>query len=258
MFFSQLSISWAQDTTGEPTEKPIKEEELNPQQIRYQQEIRWEKMKKESLEDGARGSFDKKKKDFLQDPKRDLFQHSLLLNFSPFDLWIPYKYGASYAYNHSSTKTFEIEYLTRSLSSPVLFDDLGSITDSRLTLMLRKFGTDSSFNHFYGINLSTLTVKLGPAFLSTVSSNPSDFDLVKIQTLGITYGFGNRWSVWKDYNISIDWLTFNLPIFTTQSDLGFLSKSNSASKKDDVEDVVNIFKKLPSLAALKLQIGVSF
>lgn len=244
--------------TAASKEENVADPKLTPQQIRFQQEIRWEKMKKESLEDGKRGALDKKGPQVLQVPNRMSFRHSGFINFSPFDLWIPYKYGLSYGYNYSKTTTFEIEYLTQSLKSPIIFDDLGHITDSRLSLLARKFKKESSFNTFYGLNLSTLTAKLGPAYLSTISANPSAYDIVKIQTLGITYGLGNRWTMYDKYNLSIDWITLNLPLITTKSELGFLSNSNSENRKDDVEKVVRIFRKLPSFAALKVQIGMSF
>jgi len=117
------------------------------------------------------------------------------LIYSPIDLIIPSKIGISYGYRPGNGTVFEIEYLRGTLAIPFLVDDLGSFTDERLSLLVRKFNDEhSSFNFFYGASLVRTKLSLGSSLLSRVPGPiPSGYDLISILTAAPVIGIGNRW-----------------------------------------------------------------
>ena len=189
---------------------------------------------------------------------RELNRHSFLVNYSFFDTWIPGKYGATYAFNASPSGSWEVEYLRGSISVPFFIEDLGKITDQRLTLMYRSFSQRNSFSFLYGANYSSFKFQLGPDYLATITGgNASTFDVVSVETLGITWGMGNRWQINKAI-ISFDWFVINIPVVVLESEAPFLEATASESSKEDIRDVLDIIEKFPTLAILKFQLGFSF
>lgn len=253
LFFTLAAL--ADDKVSQKPAKP----ELTPEQIRFQQEIRWEQMKKNSLKDGKKGPFDKSvQTKFTSNFLREKKKHGVLFNYSYLDLWIPSKWGFSYAYAYNKSQTFELEFLQGGISSPIIIDDLGSITDQRFTLGYRSYDNNNSFHAIYGIYYSKIKASLGPAFLATVSGDSSAFNVVDIQNLGLTYGLGNRWQLENNLTYGIDWFVINLPILNLKKDSPFVDQTQSQSKKDDVENAIKFFNKIPTITLLKLSIGLSF
>lgn len=189
---------------------------------------------------------------------REQNSQNFLVNYSLIDTWIPGKYGVSYAWNISPNGSWEIEYLRGSISVPFIIDDLGKITDQRLTLMYRSFSQRNSFSFLYGVNYSALKFQLGTDYLATISGgNVSAFDIIDIQTLGLTWGMGNRWQI-NSAIISFDWFVINIPVIVLESEAPFLEASSSEQSKKDVRDVLDVVEKFPTFAIIKFQLGFSF
>lgn len=189
---------------------------------------------------------------------REAHSHNLLVNYSFFDTWIPGKYGATYAFNANANGSWELEYLRGSISVPLFIEDLGKITDQRLTLMYRSFSQRNSFSFLYGANYSSLKFQLGPDYLATITGgNLSSFDVISVETLGLTWGLGNRWQINKAI-ISFDWFVINIPVVVLESEAPFLEASASESSKQDIRDVLDVIERFPTLALLKFQLGFSF
>lgn len=189
---------------------------------------------------------------------RDQMQHSLIGTYSPFDLWVPSKLGVSYAFNKSASGSWEVEYLKGSVAFPFIVEELGSITDQRISLFYRSFSDRNSFSYLYGVNYSSLKIQLGTDLLATIlTGDPSSFDVISVKTLGLTWGFGNRWQ-WDHFLIGLDWFTLNIPVYTIEADAPFINATSSESKKDDAQEVLDFAKRIPTLAVLKIQLGISF
>ena len=152
-----------------------------------------------------------------------------------------------------------MEYLRGTIAIPFIIDDLGKITDQRISLFYRSYSNRNSFSFLYGVNYSSFKAQLGTDFLATISGgNVSQFDIVSIQTIGFTWGLGNRWQLKNRLIIGLDWFTINLPLFVLESNADFLSANASAKKKDEIRDALDIIEKIPTLAVFKFQIGMSF
>lgn len=188
---------------------------------------------------------------------REKYNQSLLGTYSLLDMWIPGKWGVSYSYHPSANGSFEIEYLRGKLS-PFIFEELGTITDQRLTLMYRSYSQRNSFNFLYGINYSSLKLQLGSEILATVTTgDPGAFDLISIKTLGLTWGMGSRWNL-NRFLISVDWLVLNIPIIALESEAPFINATSDSSRKDDAQEILDFAKGIPTLAIAKIQLGISF
>jgi len=60
-----------------------------------------------------------------------------LLNYSPLDCLIPSKIGLTLGLVNGTEQTWELEYLKGSVSVPFVIEDLGKMTDERISLIGR-------------------------------------------------------------------------------------------------------------------------
>lgn len=189
---------------------------------------------------------------------RDQNNWTVLGNYSFFDLIIPSKIGATAAYNDGPDKTYELEYLRGSLNVPFLVDDLGGMTDQRLTLMKRSFFGANSFNLSYGLSYMMFDIDLGSEILSRVSGGAAGlYEVISIHSLGLHVGIGNRWIFNERFVFGVDWLTWTQPVFITKRDSDILSYADE-SDYENIDDAIRWAAYFPRLAALKLQFGMTF
>lgn len=255
IFTLSFSISTAaQETPAQPEETPVQKTEPEP--------TLWEKTKaggEKALDAGKKAA--QKVEDAVDSTKsyREKSNHHLLASYSLIDMWIPGKWGVSYSFLPSAQGGWEIEYLRGTMSVPFVIDDLGKITDQRLSLFYRSYSQRNSFNFIYGVNYSSFKAHLGNDILAAVSGgNVAQYDLLTIRTIGLTWGLGNRWYVSNRILMGVDWLTINIPVATLEANAEFLEATASEDKKNDVRDALDIIKHVPTLAIFKLQVGVSF
>ena len=179
--------------------------------------------------------------------------------YSPIDLIIPSKIGASLGYNKNADTTFELEYLKGSVAVPFLVKDLGNMSDERVSIIVRSYMGSNSFNVSYGLSYFDFTVHLGDAVLNrmTYGKYPS-IDLLEIQSLGLNVGIGNRWTFAKNLSFGVDWISWSQPVYTISRKSDFLQYASSQSDKDDVDKLLRWVGNFPRLTLLKLQLGISF
>lgn len=191
--------------------------------------------------------------------RRGLESFVVLGNYSFFDLIIPSKIGLTAGYTETADTTWEIEYLRASLSVPFLVDDIGKMTDQRWSIIRRSFLGKNSFNFSYGLTYFDYSVKVGSEILNRLdSSYPGGLDLISLEGVGVNVGFGNRWIIQKNVTIGIDWLSLSQPVILTGKKSGILNYINNANDRKNVEKVIRIGSYFPRLAAIKLQLGISF
>ena len=190
---------------------------------------------------------------------RTLTKWTLTGNFTLLETWVLTKYGFTAGYNDSASNTYEFEYMRGSLSFGKFGMDIGGIDEQRFALVARSFNKRNSFNVTYGVFYSEFDAHLGNDILATVSGVPaSTVDLARVTIFGFTGGLGNRWQMENGFVWGVDWIMLHVPLFLIEKEAPFLDNSNSPVKKDDVADVLDIFRKVPGLGILKFQVGLSY
>jgi len=196
----------------------------------------------------------------VQSRDRRAQAHYLVLgNYSPIDLLIPNKYGLSIGMIKDAEKTWEMEYLRGSISVPFLIEDLGSMTDQRISIIGRSFGNRNTFNISYGLTYFDFSLHLGDQLLNKISGGgyPS-LDLVEIQALGFNIGLGNRWTYDRNLTLSVDWVSWAQPVFIINRDSAFLSYATDPNDRDDVDSAIKFISYFPRFVFFKVQFGIQF
>ncbi len=192
--------------------------------------------------------------------RRRTEDYFVLGNYSPFDLLIPSKIGASFGVIRlGGNKTWELEYLNGSVAVPFLVKDLGKMSDTRISLIGRNYFGGNSFNLSYGFSYFDFSLHLGDSLLSGLSGGayPS-IDLIQIQSLGYNVAVGNRWSLDHNIAIGVDWISWAQPVFTMSKKSEFLDHATNAEDRDKVDTAMKIITYFPRFAAFKVQLGILF
>lgn len=191
--------------------------------------------------------------------RREKADYFALANYSPLDLLIPSKYGFTLGYIESADKTWEFEYLRGSISVPFIVEDLGKMTDERLSVIGRSYFGGNSFHVSYGLSYFDFSLHLGDKLLNRVTggSYPS-IDLVEIQSLGFNLAVGNRWSFNRNVTFGVDWISWAQPVYVMNKKSAFLDYASNQQDKDDVDKATKLISHFPRLAFLKLQLGILF
>lgn len=179
------------------------------------------------------------------------------INYSPFDLFVPSKFGATAGWKLNPKSAIELEYLRSSLSVPFLFEALGGMTDHRLSLIMRNRFKNGSFNYFYGLAYHMFDVRVGNELISRAIPHAADFDELTLNSLGVVLGIGNRWEIYDSVQLGVDWISWSQPILETSRKTEFL---NYVAERDRgrIEDVLDFVDGFPRFAAAKLYLGMLF
>jgi len=191
--------------------------------------------------------------------RRNQNNYQVLVNYSPIDLLIPSKYGFTLSNIQNVDQTWEFEYLRGSVSVPFIVEDLGKMTDERYSIIGRSYFGNRNFNLSYGFSYFDFSLQLGDKLLNKLSggSYPS-IDLVKIQSLGVNFAIGHRWSFDHDVTFGIDWISWAQPVYIARKQSAFLDYASNQQDKDDVDQATKIISYFPRLTLLKLQLGILF
>lgn len=179
--------------------------------------------------------------------------------YSPLDLFIPQKIGASLGWIESASRTWEFEYLRGKIAAPSFLEDLGKMTDEKISVLARSYFSKNSFNLSYGLTYFRYKIQLGSEELQGVSpSERSQFDVVELESLGLNVGIGNRWALTDHLSVGVDWIELYQPLFETKSNTDFTNETSDQDTKDDVEDALKFLGHFPRFTVLKLQVGMTF
>lgn len=190
---------------------------------------------------------------------RDQRPHNIMLSYAGISTWIPSKLGLSYTYSPTASASWELSYIRGELSAPFFIDDIGSVSDSHISLLYRSYSTRSTFSFIYGLNYYQFDASLGNEYLSSISSgNPANFNILRVRSFGLTVGIGNRWQLKNGLSLGADWFHLNIPINVFRTEADYLSSDASQDDKNDIENILDILKYVPTFSFLKLQIGYTF
>ena len=179
-------------------------------------------------------------------------------NFAPVDLILPSKFGVTLGTVTNADYTWELEYLKSSVSVPFLVDDIGEMTDERLSLIRRNYFGTETFNLSYGLSYNKFKVHIGSKYLAYISTNIPDADLMEIESLGFNVGIGNRWIFSNRWMVGVDWASWSHPVITTQYNNKYRDFATDEDSKDTVDTVAKLIRWVPRISLLKLQVGYSF
>ncbi len=191
--------------------------------------------------------------------RRENSDYLLLFNYSPLDLIIPSKYGLTMGLIRDADKSWEIEYVEGSFAIPFIVDDLGKMSDKRYSLIGRSYFGGNSFNFSYGLSYFDFSLFLGDKILNQVTNSAIPaIDLVEIQSFGVNFGLGHRWTFNRDITFGVDWISLAQPLLITKNKSAFLEHSTNQKDKDDVENAMRVISYFPRLSFFKLQVGILF
>ena len=180
------------------------------------------------------------------------------LNYSPIDLVLPSKWGITLGSVKDVDQTWELEYLKSSVSVPFIVEDLGEMTDERLSLIRRNYLGTQTFNFNYGLNYHRFNLHIGNKYLSSVATSVPDVDLISVESLGFNVGMGHRWTFSNRWIVGVDWVSWSQPVFTTRKDNKFEDYSANEGYKDSTDTLVKLITWVPRITILKFQVGYSF
>ncbi len=191
--------------------------------------------------------------------RRDQSTVVVLGSFVPVDLLIPSKVGGTIGWISSADQTLEFEYLVGSIQAPFVVGDIGSMTDTRMSLIRRTYNDRNSFNFFAGVTYFMFDIHVGNDILSrlNVATFP-DLDLISQRAVGVVIGLGNRWTFDRNITLGIDWFSWSQPIWVTQRENQILNYMSNQKDRDAVNDAIEVISYLPRLSFLKVQLGIGF
>lgn len=179
-------------------------------------------------------------------------------NFAPVDLILPSKFGLTLGTVTNADYTWELEYLKSSVSVPFLVDDIGEMTDERLSVIRRNYFGTETFNLSYGLSYNRFKVHIGSKYLAYIATNVPDVDLMQIDSLGFNVGIGNRWIFSNRWMLGVDWVSWSQPVFTTKYNNKYSDYATDEDSKDTIDTVAKLIRWVPRITLLKLQVGYSF
>lgn len=223
------------------------------------EESTWEKAKDkaaDAAEVAAEGVQKATKSLALARERRDERKWTITGNYQVFEMWVLTKYGFTVGYNRSQSSTYEFEYMHGSIGVGKFGISLAEISETRMSLLWRSYGSRNSFNFFSGIYYNELEAGYGSDWLTSVPGGYAE--LVSIKTLGISWGLGNRWITKGGFVWGFDWFHMNIPVVVLNSDNAFVDATTDPQDREDAEEAQDWFERFPELAALKIQLGFSW
>ena len=222
----------------------------------------WDKVKEttnDAVEYGTEKSQDIGRKLGATRSRRQESKYTLAGNYSLFEMWTLTKYGLTFGYNKNESTTYEFEYMRGSLGFGYFGIDLGAIEEERFGLNWRSYGKRNSFTFVTGLYYNILEMHLGSKALESVSNGMrTSVDLLEIHTVGLNWGIGNRWQTKRGFVWGADWLSINIPVLIVKQEHPFIDATNNEGFREDAKDALKFFRRIPEIAALKVQLGFSF
>jgi hypothetical protein len=196
----------------------------------------------------------------LQEPTHEPFiERPLTVAYalSVFSVPLPMKQGVALSYAISKKWMFELSYQTAQVGLNASWGDIGSFSETLVSLDARR-SEGGSFNWLFGLARQSYEAHLGSTLLRSVSNGAKALDLVRTETLDAHLGLGNRWQFSNGAAFSADWLTINIPFLTLKSESPASDQVTNADDKQKIDDILKLMRSLPTGSVIRLTIGYSF
>lgn len=180
---------------------------------------------------------------------------TVLLSYSPLELVLPSKTGATVAWHKDADTLYELDYSYSSVSAGAQHLDLASMKETRISLLKRNFG-GGAFHWFWGANYNSFRASIAETFMNTATNGTSD--VFNVETLGLTIGVGHRWVFYDRFSFGVDWFSWAQPVVILKKEAPFVDNSTSQQNKDDIDTALKIVGYFPRWAAFKMYLGYSF
>lgn len=179
--------------------------------------------------------------------------HSLMVGYQFLTTWLPGKFAANYTYIHSERWSWDLEFATASIDTPITGVDLGEISEKRYSIMARRY-VGNSFHFIFGGIYQDFSARAS----GKIISQGVDVATFGAESAGATLGIGNRWQ-WKNgFTLGVDWLRINVPLYTTKVENDILDDIDNKSDSEDVKKVIRAFNRIPTFVVFGLNLGYSF
>ena len=170
----------------------------------------------------------------------------------------PIKYGFGFTYAVSPTWVWDLSYIRGGLGFGIAGIDFGGFSESLLSLNGRYYPWSGSFNWIIGAARHAYRVHLGNDMVARMTGGPGSMDLLRVETLGLQLGIGNRFQFRSHFWLAVDWLTINIPIATLKTESPALDAYTSGNDRRLVGDALSLMENLTTASFLKTSIGYSF
>lgn len=179
-------------------------------------------------------------------------------SYSLLDTWTLGKFGISGAWQMQE-RAWELNYQRGSFGLGVFVADIGKISEQRVQILTRSFGSRRSLNWFYGAFYNDVNVSIGNDILNNVSQGSyPDADLLILRTAGITWGLGQRWQRENGVGFGVDWFEINIPLTTLEQDVPILGSDAEEGDKRRIRNALDILENIPTATLLRVHVGYSF
>lgn len=178
--------------------------------------------------------------------------------FSYIDLLVPGKIGFSVGKKDQEHDAWELEYLSGSISDPLIMKDIGSVTDQRISFIRKKQVWFKSFYLAYGLSYFRLSVNLDEDIANAVDPDAPSGDVVDAQALGSHLSIGNMWNIGKHGYCGVDWIGWAQPWIRLREESSAVDYLVDEDDREKVHDALAVVYKVPRLWVLKIQAGYRF
>lgn len=253
--FVSINFAIAEEPVPQKTEPPTSEP-TNPED-----KTLWEKTKDfggKVLDKGVEVA-GKIKKNYSEIPlRRNEKDFALTGSYSYFDFWTFGKTGIAGSWQ-SSESAYDLIYQHGSLGYGFTLVDLGKFSEDRFQALKRSYNNRNTFNWYYGLYYDKFDLVFGDKIMNTITSGAyPNAELLRIETIGVTFGISNRWQFASGFVVGIDWAEINWPIYVLEKKAAMLESNASESDKQTVRDGMDILSRVPAFAIGKISLGYSF
>lgn len=185
---------------------------------------------------------------------RKIHNASLLLSYSPLELLLPSKIGATAAWHADGNTLYELDYSYSSIKASIESANLSEMNETRISLLKRNFSS-GAFHWFWGAHYNSTRASINPTLMNTAGGIS---DVITVQTLGLTFGFGHRWVFTERLSFGVDWFSWAQPFVILKKEAPFIDATTSEEYRDDVDTALKVIGYIPRWAAFKMYLGYSF
>jgi hypothetical protein len=176
---------------------------------------------------------------------------------STLSLLVPLKPSLSASYAFDPEWAFEVSAMSGSLSAGWLSAELGRYTETSFSVLLRSYGTRSSFHYLIGVSQENTRIQIGNRYVD-MATGVGSIDIAQTQSWALVLGVGQAWKLRNGVTLGIDYARIAYPLIVANTDSAFLTSNANGDKKGFIADTLNTAAKIPRFSFLQFNVGWSF